>query len=66
MPFGVMEMTLKEWFQMGKEQERQMAEWERNRVIKRCSCGSHYSYEKGDIDPEECPACRGDEGELIY
>ena len=27
---------------------------------------SQITYEKGDIDPKECPACRGDEGELIF
>ena len=58
---------MKEWFEMDRQQNKQLAEWERSRIIKHCkTCGQPYSYEKGTADPKECQSCRGEEGELIY
>ncbi len=34
--------------------------------IKKCSCGTAYSYPNDMSDPKACQECRGEEGELVY
>ncbi len=63
----LMDRDMKDFREMERKELQDLAEWEKNRVIKKCkSCGNPYSYERGDIDPKKCQRCRGDEGDLIY
>lgn len=41
-----------------EEERKYWAEWEKNRIIKRCKCGKRYSYGRDEIDPKWCVECR--------
>ena len=56
----LLDKDMRDFREMNNKELRDLDEWEKSRVIKRCKeCGRAYSYPKGDIDPKECPSCRG-------
>jgi hypothetical protein len=58
--------TMKEFNEMRRNEDRQYQDWERSVKVKRCACGSPYSYGYEPVleDPGACQNCRGAEGEI--
>lgn len=61
------EVSLKDWFEMKKQRDRNIDEAIKGIKVKRCACGNAYSYGYNPVweDPGECQSCRGAEGEVI-
>lgn len=64
---GVQDITVKEWFDIKKARDRDIAEWINGVQIAKCpECGQAYSYGYEPVvdDPGACQRCRGAEGEI--
>ena len=64
---GVEEISLKEWFELKKRRDQDIATWAKDVKLAKCpNCGQAYSYGYEPVvdDPGGCQGCRGAEGEL--
>jgi hypothetical protein len=46
--------------------DKAWATFKKTHYVKRCACGTAYSYSKDMNDPKACQECRGETGELLY
>jgi hypothetical protein len=62
----IREISMREWKELGKMDEKGLNSLDEILTIKVCHCGKRYSFDSSFMkDPKECPSCRDDFGELI-